>query len=164
MSLLSLCFFFFSSVFLTPAKSFSRDMGQGREDVYRQGWDLILKVQSFSLNLRCPSSRQPKGQRQSYSSWHGDQLGNQVPRAFAFLTKDPASSNWVSTQPLRKVLTVLSSTHPPDPQEVPTVDRCCSYLFLRNQSTLVSLTTHNTYGMLWHVSPERWMGLGPGLS
>lgn len=52
---LFLLLFFF---FFTPAKSISRDMGQGRAEGHRQGWDLILRVQNFALNLSCPSSKQ----------------------------------------------------------------------------------------------------------
>lgn len=159
-------FCLFLLLFFTPAKSVSRDMGQGREESYRQGWNLILKVQSFALNLSCPSAGSQWDPDQALlSSWCGGQLGNQVPQAF--ITKDPDSSNWVSTQPLRKVLTVLSSTHPQDPQVALTMDRR-SYLFLRNQSTLASLASHDTYGMcplsggkgLGQVSFEEQLELG----
>lgn len=67
-------------------------------------------------------------------SWHGGEVGKRVP--WTSVAEDPASSSWVSTQPLRKVLTVLTSTHPQDPQEVLALDRCCSYLFVKETKAL----------------------------
>lgn len=104
MCLLSLCLS--SSVFFTPAKSISRDMGQGRA----RGGTSSSKRKAL---LGCLSSRQPKGLGPSSSFQAGvvTKLESRFPGA-----EDPAaSSNWVPTQLLRKVLTVLFYSSPRSP-------------------------------------------------